>query len=1632
MDIKDEHNESHCNIFEMENIHLYCRVCLQLPPSADILDVDKICDEDKSLTYKDVFKICTEIDLLADINAPYQLCKNCGLELQITYDFHKKVKESKRLFRQVCGQNQIRQENDVSIVAVEDSEMSLAKATETDAEQLDLKVIPKIEEFQNIEDVQNVEESNKGIEFEGMEIWPLDPIEISQRNNIEIGKNDSTNHLSKQTCITSVFDCNFFELMPTPSASSNRSGSTIARCVLCKDSNKIIRGAKGVTSNFVTHLQRRHPIEYNKYIQNKSLNLQQENQQKSQRESQHLNTDNDTTTNSSKRRTSSIFNYNFFETITMPSTSTNTSNTIIARCVLCNDNTKLIKGTKGVSSNFVMHLKRLHPIEHKKYVEDKIRKSQQDNTDISENDLLGEDFLSERSERLHPIKHKKYIEGRAQKRKLESQQHNMEVGERDLFEKGTTQENQQSNIEMGENNSLLENSPSEHLEHLNPVEHKSHANDNTQKSREESQQHNIEMAEKDSLNEKCLSEHLERLNSIEHKKHTEDSTQKSREENQKHNIETGKEDSLREDFPSKHTFPNSIFNESFFKFIPTLSKSSNPSNTVIARCVLCNDSTKIIKATKGITSNFIKHLKRLHPMEYKKYTEDKEQKSKLRSQQHNIANDKAKGPPKKLTFPNSIFNHNFFERITTPSISTNTSNTIIARCVLCNDNTKLIKGTKGVSSNFVMHLKRLHPIEHKKYVEDKIRKSQQDNTDISENDLLGEDFLSERSERLHPIKHKKYIEGRAQKRKLESQQHNMEVGEKDLFEKGTTQENQQSNIEMGENNSLLENSSSEHLEHLNPVEHESHANDNTQKSREESQQHNIEMAEKDSLNEKCLSEHLERRNSIEHKKHTEDSTQKSREENQKHNIETGKEDSLREDSPSKQTFPNSIFNESFFKFIPTLSKSSNPSNTVIARCVLCNDSTKIIKATKGITSNFIKHLKRLHPMEYKKYTEDKEQKSKLKSQQHNIANDKAKGPPKKRTFPNSIFNHNFFERITTPSISTSSPNAIVARCVLCNDNTKLIKGTKGVSSNFVIHLKRLHPIEHKKYVEDKIRKTQQVNTDISENDLLGEDFLSECSERLHPIKHKKYIEGRAQKRKLESQQHNMEVGEKDLFEKGTISQHLDRLNTIEHKTHTEGTTQENQQSNIEMGENNSLLENSPSEHLEHLNPVEHESHANDNTQKSREESQQHNIEMAEKDSLNEKCLSEHLERLSSIKHKKHTENSTKERRQSNIEMGEKTSSKEDSPLERLNPIEHKKDVEYNKESLNSIEHKKYPKDSMQKSQQQVIEMAKKTLLAEDFISEYSERLKPIEENTQKNTKENQQHNIEMSEKRILEEDSLTEQTNLSSIFNQGFFKVIPSPSNSSNPSNTVIARCVLCNNSAKTIKGTKSVSSNFIKHLKRRHPMEHKKYVENKMHKRKPESQEHNMEMVENNSLEENSTSEHLESLNSIQHKKHTEDNTQEKQQSNIEMAEKTSLEEDFTSEYSKRMNPTENKKHTEANIQKSRDESQQHNIEMGEKDSLEEDSPSDQTRFNSIFNQSFFKVITTSSNPSNTIVARCILCNDNAKTIKGTRGISSNFLKHLKRLHPSEHKWYIDGKSQKSKQKIQRLNTNIHEKCFL
>ena len=55
-------------------------------------------------TYSECLTICTQIILGKGQYVPHKLCKACGKELQVAYDFYKKVEESKRVLKQYVEQ----------------------------------------------------------------------------------------------------------------------------------------------------------------------------------------------------------------------------------------------------------------------------------------------------------------------------------------------------------------------------------------------------------------------------------------------------------------------------------------------------------------------------------------------------------------------------------------------------------------------------------------------------------------------------------------------------------------------------------------------------------------------------------------------------------------------------------------------------------------------------------------------------------------------------------------------------------------------------------------------------------------------------------------------------------------------------------------------------------------------------------------------------------------------------------------------------------------------------------------------------------------------------------------------------------------------------------------------------------------------------------------------------------------------------------------------------------------------------------------------------------------------------------------------------------------------------------------
>ncbi|XP_037956372.1 uncharacterized protein LOC119686001 [Teleopsis dalmanni] len=159
-----ENNEFDISI-DMEKIHLYCRVCLQMPRSTDILDVNTVYDEDENITYKEVFKICTDIDLLADFTLPCRVCKSCGLELQMVYDFHRKIKEAKSLLIHIKKQNEIEQGNEAEMTSDDApvNDINLAKVKKEPIDTEDFSQDCEVDQIQNAEEFNSMEKSEEGL-----------------------------------------------------------------------------------------------------------------------------------------------------------------------------------------------------------------------------------------------------------------------------------------------------------------------------------------------------------------------------------------------------------------------------------------------------------------------------------------------------------------------------------------------------------------------------------------------------------------------------------------------------------------------------------------------------------------------------------------------------------------------------------------------------------------------------------------------------------------------------------------------------------------------------------------------------------------------------------------------------------------------------------------------------------------------------------------------------------------------------------------------------------------------------------------------------------------------------------------------------------------------------------------------------------------------------------------------------------------------------------------------------------------------------------------------------------------------------------------------------------------------------
>lgn len=157
-----------------------CRVCLQLPEESQYLDLTTIYDEEDNLTYGECFTICTQIDLSAGEDVPHNLCKSCGLELQMSYDFYKKVEESKRVIEQCQKQLEEQKENanDVLPTSVKQDKATCDIEQQHDS---DVALIEKFVASDCDEEVINKQE---------------DPVLRDQTDFITLSENQQSNELN--------------------------------------------------------------------------------------------------------------------------------------------------------------------------------------------------------------------------------------------------------------------------------------------------------------------------------------------------------------------------------------------------------------------------------------------------------------------------------------------------------------------------------------------------------------------------------------------------------------------------------------------------------------------------------------------------------------------------------------------------------------------------------------------------------------------------------------------------------------------------------------------------------------------------------------------------------------------------------------------------------------------------------------------------------------------------------------------------------------------------------------------------------------------------------------------------------------------------------------------------------------------------------------------------------------------------------------------------------------------------------------------------------------------------------------------------------------------------------------------
>ncbi|XP_031635544.1 uncharacterized protein LOC116348631 [Contarinia nasturtii] len=186
-------------------------------------------------------------------------------------------------------------------------------------------------------------------------------------------------------------------------------------------------------------------------------------------------------------------------------------------------------------------------------------------------------------------------------------------------------------------------------------------------------------------------------------------------------------------------------------------------------------------------------------------------------------------------------------------------------------------------------------------------------------------------------------------------------------------------------------------------------------------------------------------------------------------VPLGEEIEIPNDDNKKVRRTHPLFN-GFFEF-----HSHLPNNKIKANCLSCERMGRpnLIQARKGISSNLLTHLNRMHPNEYERYFSMKN------SNQPPNGTDVTKQEPRlsfiKSTTPvastarssiisprpHSLFTEGFFK------FESQLPNRIItASCLICErlGRPKLIHARESSASNLLAHLKRTHLSEYDRYI----------------------------------------------------------------------------------------------------------------------------------------------------------------------------------------------------------------------------------------------------------------------------------------------------------------------------------------------------------------------------------------------------------------------------------------------------------------------------------------------------------------------------------------------------------------------------------------